>query len=408
MKTLNMTRLVWLSVPKARGAGGGVDCGSREAAAPRTASAGWAATMVLLVDAFWNAPSVFWEVLSSFRRRKVLGAGFTEPLGHDKLQVIEFEIPQGEPGSPGVNQGHRKERTKLYWDLTGQHTVTWKQPIVCLVNGVSTTLKPGSANLYLFPRVNWATPRAADNSSFFCVVDAAFEATKKQSEVLEGDELEVLKAIFLAICNDPRERDALRLPDSSGACSVLAMLVANTKAAIDMCTSIYNLWPELMAQSHLPGQVRREFRRRSRATAAPQPHHSHTTASPRQHHSHTTATAQPQHSRTTAAPQTHHRRTTDAPQTHHKPLRRRTATASRSARRAAGTPQLLHSCTAAAAAPQPQLLRSCTAYSVPHCSRSTAALQPLRSSSAAAPQQLLHCQAPCRAILCSPALPEPA
>ena len=31
------------------------------------------------------------------------------------------------------------------------------------------------------------------------------------------------------------------------------MLVANTKEAIDTCTAIFRIWPELMAQVHLPG-----------------------------------------------------------------------------------------------------------------------------------------------------------
>ena len=43
----------------------------------------------------------------------------------------------------------------------------------------------------------------------------------------------------------------MRLPDWSGANSVLGLLVANTDAAVDLCCSIFEVWPELMAQPHL-------------------------------------------------------------------------------------------------------------------------------------------------------------
>ena len=97
--------------------------------------------MVVLVDAFWNAPSIFWHLLTTFRRQRKLPPGFTEPLGPDKMQILEIMIPQGSPYAKGVNQGFKKETITLYWDLSGQHTVTWKTEVTCLVNGQSTTLK---------------------------------------------------------------------------------------------------------------------------------------------------------------------------------------------------------------------------------------------------------------------------
>ena len=209
--------------------------------------------MVVLVDAFWNAPSIFWHLLATFRRQRKLPPGFTEPLGPDKMQILEIMLPQGSPYAKGVNQGFKKETITLYWDLSGQHTVTWKTEVTCLVNGQSTTLKPGSANLYTFPRVTWRTPRLNGKKDWFCTVNEAFEASKAASEELIGNELEVLKALFVAIASDPREREALRLPDWSGANCPLAMLVANNKAAIDVCVEIYTIWPELLAQAHLPG-----------------------------------------------------------------------------------------------------------------------------------------------------------
>eukprot|EP00322_Chrysochromulina_rotalis_P000732 CAMPEP_0115884524 /NCGR_PEP_ID=MMETSP0287-20121206/30166_1 /TAXON_ID=412157 /ORGANISM="Chrysochromulina rotalis, Strain UIO044" /LENGTH=897 /DNA_ID=CAMNT_0003340839 /DNA_START=17 /DNA_END=2710 /DNA_ORIENTATION=+ len=200
--------------------------------------------MGLLVDSFWNAPSVFWDLLRVFKNQRTLGNGFAKPMGPDATQIIDVMLPC---------QGYKRERTTVGWDLRTQHTITWKSPICVLVDGIATTLKPGSCNLYMFPRVTWKQPRAAQKNDWFCAVDAAFEATKKSSEILEGSELAVLKAIFIAIAKDPREREVLQLPDSSGANSILGMLVANTTAALELCTELFTIWPELMAQAHLPG-----------------------------------------------------------------------------------------------------------------------------------------------------------
>ena len=71
--------------------------------------------------------------------------------------------------------------------------------------------------------------------------------------MLEGAYLEVLIDIFTTIASNPLERDILKLPDSSGACSVLGMLVANSKAAIDCCMAVYRCWPDMIAVPHLPG-----------------------------------------------------------------------------------------------------------------------------------------------------------
>ena len=73
--------------------------------------------MVLLVDAFWNAPSAFWSVLSVFRQQRKLGKGFDAPVGPDNMQELEVML---------AGSMHKRTPTKIYWDLTGQHTVSWK------------------------------------------------------------------------------------------------------------------------------------------------------------------------------------------------------------------------------------------------------------------------------------------
>ena len=71
--------------------------------------------------------------------------------------------------------------------------------------------------------------------------------------MLEGAYLKLLQLVFETIARSPTERDILKLPDGSGACSVLGMLVANNQAAIDTCFSIYDIWPDMIAVPHLPG-----------------------------------------------------------------------------------------------------------------------------------------------------------
>ena len=89
--------------------------------------------MVLLVDAFWNAPSAFWSVLSVFRQQRKLGKGFDAPVGPDNMQELEVML---------AGSMHKRTPTKIYWDLTGQHTVSWKEPITILIDGVDIASLP--------------------------------------------------------------------------------------------------------------------------------------------------------------------------------------------------------------------------------------------------------------------------
>ena len=196
----------------------------------------------VLVDAFYNAPECFWSALNACRKRKEISPEFAEPRPQDPIQTVEVLL-QG--------SGVRKAKYKLKWDMTMQHTISWSEPICVLVEGVATWLKPGSCNLYQFPKVTWASPVTTGKPSLFIVVKGAEAAAAKAAEVLDGPRLVVLKELFLAIARDPFERNVLKLPDWSGANSVLGLLVANTDAAVDVCCRIFDAWPELMAQPHL-------------------------------------------------------------------------------------------------------------------------------------------------------------
>ena len=203
--------------------------------------------MAPLVDAFWNAPGIFWSVLECCKKKpKPLGEGFLEPVGPDKHQTVDVYL-QG--------SGSKKTKSTLHWDLTSQHTVSWKESLTILVDGMVCELKPGSVNLYTYPKVTWAKPQITGKPNLFAVIRGAEAAAAKSSEVLTGHKLSVLKELFMAIARDRREREVMRLPDWSGANSVLGLLVSNTEPAIDLCTSIFEEWPELMAQPHIPSTV---------------------------------------------------------------------------------------------------------------------------------------------------------
>ena len=68
---------------------------------------------------------------------------------------------------------------------------------------------------------------APRGSGLGALISSAVAANKKPFEVLQGNYLKLLQLIFLTIAESPTERDILKLPDASGACSVLGMLSWN-------------------------------------------------------------------------------------------------------------------------------------------------------------------------------------
>ena len=186
---------------------------------------------MLLVDSFRDAPDCFWSVLHILRKRPKLPKTISAtPTGPDPVQILDLELPRALP---------KGASTRIKWDMSSQHTVSWDQPITALMYDeqlrcdVAVTLRPGSCNLYTFPKVVWKEP-APQSKGFLNLVTSAVNANKKKFEVLEGSYLKLLQLVFLTIAENPLDRDVLKLPDPSGACSVLGMLVANTKGAIDV------------------------------------------------------------------------------------------------------------------------------------------------------------------------------
>ena len=173
------------------------------------------------MDTFRDAPDYFWGVLQCFKKRPQLPPTVSaDPIGPDPIQVIDIQIPgSGAPGRPVT--------TRLTWDFSNQHTLKWEEPITALMYDdtlkceVATTIRPGSLNLYTFPKVVWSTPTAPKGKGLGALISAAKAANKKPFEVLEGAYLKLLQLVFETIARSPTERDILKLPDGSGACSVL-------------------------------------------------------------------------------------------------------------------------------------------------------------------------------------------
>ena len=229
--------------------------------------------MVLLVDTFRDAPDCFWGTMAMMKKRPKAPqtAAGDAPSGPDPIQRVQVMMPSPtDPSDPRTEVQYAP--VTIIWDFTSQHTVRWEKPWSALVDvdivhmekkkdakgstvvdesgkavleEVVTrgqrvvTINPGSCNLYTFPKVTWTKPKAEKKKGFASIVSAAVAADKKASEVLVGAELKALQLLFLQIARSPTERDVLRLPDPSGANSVLGMLVANTKGAIDTVVSIF-------------------------------------------------------------------------------------------------------------------------------------------------------------------------
>ena len=114
--------------------------------------------MVILADAFWNAPDCFWAALNCFKQQKTLAEGFQKPLGPDAVQTIEVMMRV----SP-----EREVPLTITWDLTMQHTITWNAPIELpvQVNGKPALLDPGFCNLYRYPKVYFSSVRQCQRLS---------------------------------------------------------------------------------------------------------------------------------------------------------------------------------------------------------------------------------------------------
>lgn len=113
------------------------------------------------------------------------------------------------------------ESVTLTLDTTGQHTLSWTEPLT--LKGGNDTLPAGSCNLYLFPAVD--------------------------GKPVSGGILAVLKEVVLAAATDKSSK-LFDEPDAVGAYPIHAVTVANTDDAIVMSGMLLDAKPELLTQVH--------------------------------------------------------------------------------------------------------------------------------------------------------------
>ena len=113
------------------------------------------------------------------------------------------------------------ESVALTLDTSGQHTLSWTEPLS--LKGSGDALPAGSCNLYLFPAVN-GTP-------------------------VSGELLSVLQELLLAADVDESSK-LFDVSDAVGAFPIHAVTVANTNDAIVMSGMLLEAKPSLLTQVH--------------------------------------------------------------------------------------------------------------------------------------------------------------
>ena len=147
--------------------------------------------------------------------------------------ALAFSLPVPDPPGTykveidGLSRTRGLERIPIVQSTVGQHTIAWKKP---LVDDDGTTLPAGECNLYAFPRCNLG----------------------KRVGVVPDDMQLVLLFRLLKLSALPSKRLFFRR-DSSGACPIHALLIANNPEALSLCLQVYAQVPSLLMQTHGPG-----------------------------------------------------------------------------------------------------------------------------------------------------------
>ena len=113
-------------------------------------------------------------------------------------------------------------------DRTGQHTLSWQQPIYENAGDAEPALPVGMCNLYLYPSIRTALePRGYRTGP-------------------AG--LRVLRRMLIALATTTHE---LNEPDEVGAFAIHALVVCNTPESLDLSMELFELQPALMSQLHV-------------------------------------------------------------------------------------------------------------------------------------------------------------
>ena len=157
----------------------------------------------------------------------------TRTAAYQKLD----EVQQHAFISNRVRCALNKSPVRITLDVSGQHTLRWAAIEMQLLDGAlqpvhstdcNISLPAGECNLYTFPSVK---------------IDGA-------DAILDGDDLDALTEMILALATDPATADLMLTPDCVGAYPIHALLVANTEASLGLAMRLFRSEPGLMLQPH--------------------------------------------------------------------------------------------------------------------------------------------------------------
>ena len=160
----------------------------------------------------------------------------TRATRYEKLE----EVQQHAFVTNKVRSSLNKCPVRIILDVSGQHTLRWVAVEMRLFDGAlqpvhskdcNISLPAGECNLYTFPSVK---------------IDGA-------DTILDGDDLDALTEMILALATDPGTAEMMLTPDCVGAYPIHALLVANTEASLGLAMRLFRSEPALMLKQHAQG-----------------------------------------------------------------------------------------------------------------------------------------------------------
>ena len=169
-----------------------------------------------------------------------------EEVGHKESSSREDVLYVPLPGvdAPGV---------PVTWSRTTQHTLCWDVEVVLEVDGGLVTLDPGTCNLYTYPSM---TPKAPKRTSVpLAGRRQGSLAHRPGGGTADPHHRKVFDALLTEALCSAETHEVFAQADASGAFPILAILVANSKEAVELAARIYKRRPALLMQSHLPASA---------------------------------------------------------------------------------------------------------------------------------------------------------
>ena len=151
---------------------------------------------------------------------------------------VVAQAPLGKTSYEVLPSGAIASAVTIVHDTSGQHTIAWEQAIVCELRLPDQTqhhvsVPAGEANLYQFPLCHLARMKAG------------------RTEALEGEELEALCQLVLALAAQPGCA-FMNSFDFFGALPLHGLLIKNSPASLALALRLVRSRPDYLAQKHAP------------------------------------------------------------------------------------------------------------------------------------------------------------